>query len=180
MVQIEVQEDYKPTPTTTKAFARRSSTPLITTICGDCVEDTNPLIPSSFCKWKQKLGRPILYQVLKCLDQSIYTPIEQHRIAGEKPRNNQLREDILEKIMVAKKMRLIWSGDVFLDPAVMGIKRAADAVTSPHGGHNGLEFIRNFNSIYLRPRQCSYIEAKLKDIAQQQQRHLRYQTAYRD
>lgn len=182
MVRIEVQQvennNNRQPPTTT--FVRRSSTPLIKTICVNCGNNSNQKeisqSSSSFFKWEQKLGRPIIYQVIKSTDNSIYTPIG-HEIPSW---NNRRREsgETRGRFQERNKFHNLWSGaDLFLDPAIMGIKRGAGQLPlAPQQqqvghSHNGLEFIKNF----LRHRQCSFIEAHMKDTAQhQQQRRVIY------
>lgn len=190
MVRIESVKDEEPVPDRTRTtFACRSSTPLIKTICVNCGDrdykamTKDPgwmelfLSSKSFFKWEKKLSHPIRYQVrTKSVDshhqQSIYTPITgehtQPRKSGQPPVKTQ--ENVTE---------------LFLDPAVMGIKRAAGSQHHPSLYHPpqgysksnqtpGVEFIKNFQFVFLgHHRQCSFIEAHMLDKAQQR-RHAVY------
>lgn len=193
MVRISVEDRHQISSAT---FVHRSSTPLINSVCENCrggeggvygQKDHNQRPPiDSFFQWENKLSLPICYRVTFADDQqqSIYTPVQKEQRRRKQPSPTAIidpqpawinrRGENHEKSQ--KKIRQKWwlttDANLFLDPAVMGIKRQgqqlpiqppkdADAQTN-----NGIEFIREF---FLRRRQCSFIEARLKDKAQQQQ-----------
>lgn len=163
MVKIQVPEDHQELTTTT--FVRRSSTPLIKSMCVNCQTDHLPTanqmtIKSSFLKWEKRLALPILYQRTSSVDHSIYTPMGQTREKFPLQQNNFVNS---------------WSGDLFLDPAVMGIKRGSAKPPPPPQltFTTGVDFIKNFHLIFQRHRQCSFIEAHMmRDSAQRRQQRL--------
>lgn len=174
---IDDQNDRQ--STTTRVFVARSSTPLVKTMCTNCIAeykgtsvlngDPAAVGSQSFYKWEKKLQRPINYQVDKAKDYSIFYTVpvgfKDHRRSGKEAK--------------VKKFPNPLCGPLFQDPAIMGIKRGAGGdhyaeyydqpppATRAHAiARNGIEFIKNFKLIF-RHRQCSNIEANLKDTAQQ-------------
>lgn len=144
---------------TTTTFVRRASTPLIKNMISleESIRAIGDVRNVSFFKWSKKLAQPIRYQVTKAHNQSVYTAI--YPLEDNKCQWNNRGWQKNEKII---KGNNFWHcGDLlFLDPAIMGIKRRVDLVPPSHCV-DGVDFIRYFQLIFLRHRQCSVIEAHM-------------------
>lgn len=192
MVRISVEDRHQLSRAT---FVHRSSTPLISSVCENCRgggesgrKDHNQKTRiNSFFQWEKKLSSPICYRVdSDDQQQSIYRPVQKQQKRRKDPpaitnptpppsswinRQRDVPEKSREKLQ--KKMKnlphllLTTDESLFLDPAVMGIKRQGQGQQlqpPPRGAetNNGIEFIREF---FLRQRHCSFIEARLRDNA---------------